>query len=213
MRSCARSKVAATKATRSPERFPIPAGPVRAPRTTRLIQVPLITFSSAVNHLRCDGNQIRCTVGESALGGPPGGRLLLPFRALFRGSSSRRTSELINPRSIRTSSNASRTDLGSILCMIFRSAIISSTESFSIPSHLDCASDPGMRARRQKALMAFCARHSGYCPSRHSLLKANRRGDAEATWPVRSLITWTRLGGGLYRSIHSRLLKVLGTST
>jgi hypothetical protein len=32
-------------------------------------------------------------------------------------------------------------------------------------------------------------------------------------WPVWSLITWTRFGGGLYRSIHSSLLKVLGTST
>jgi hypothetical protein len=31
---------------------------------------------------------------------------------------------------------------------------------------------------------------------------------AEAMWPVRSLITWTRFGGGLYRSIHSCLLKV-----
>jgi hypothetical protein len=37
-----------------------------------------------------------------------------------------------------------------------------------------------MRARRQKALVAFGGRHSGYCPSRGSLLKANRRVDAEA---------------------------------
>jgi hypothetical protein len=48
---------------------------------------------------------------------------------------------------------------------------------------------------------------------RHSLLKANRRVDAEAMWPVWSLITWPRFGGGLYRSIHFSLLKVLGKST
>jgi hypothetical protein len=44
MRSCARSKVAATKATRSPERFPIPAGFGASAENHP-------TDSSAVNHL------------------------------------------------------------------------------------------------------------------------------------------------------------------
>jgi tripartite-type tricarboxylate transporter receptor subunit TctC len=38
----------------------------------------------------------------------------------FARSSSRRASEFVNPRSIKVSSNASRSHLGSILCMMFR---------------------------------------------------------------------------------------------